>query len=110
MVEFAGDDAQMVVRITGEPEVSWYHNDKLITDKDNCMIVDALNGDDQYYLVIKNGKLSDSGLYRCIARNASGETGCFAHVVVQQKTLEKNESHTEENINHEENKTGFFST
>lgn len=80
-----GEDAQMVVRVTCEPEVAWYREESLITDDERFVIVDALDGDDKYSLVIENCKPSDTGVYRCIARNAVGETECSAPMNVLQK-------------------------
>ena len=81
-----GEDTQMVVKVTGEPEVAWYRDESLITDDDErFVVVDALDGDDKYSLVIENCKPCDTGVYRCIARNAVGETECSAPMNVLQK-------------------------
>ena len=80
-----GEDAQMVVKVTGEPEVAWYRDESLITDDERFVVVDALDGDDKYSLVIENCKPCDSGVYRCIARNAVGETECSAPMNVLPK-------------------------
>lgn len=80
-----GEDAQLVVKVTGEPEVEWYRNESLITDDERFVIADALDGDDKYSLVIESCKPSDTGLYRCIARNAVGEAKCSAPMNVLQK-------------------------
>lgn len=79
------EDAQLVVSVTGEPEVAWYVDEKVITDDEHYVIVEAPDGDDRYSLLIENCKPSDTGVYRCIARNAVGEAECSAPVNVMQK-------------------------
>ena len=80
-----GEDAQLVVKVTGEPEVAWYRDETPITDDERFVIVDALDCDDKYSLVIESCKPCDTGMYRCIARNAVGETECSAPMNVLQK-------------------------
>lgn len=92
-----GEDTQMVVKVTGEPEVAWYRDESLITDDDErFVVVDALDGDDKYSLVIENCKPCDTGVYRCIARNAVGETECSAPMNVLQKLRVPKQPSTEE--------------
>ena len=101
-----GEDAQMVVKVTGEPEVAWYQDDKLITDDEHFVVVDALDGDDKYSLVIENCKPSDTGVYRCIARNAVGETECSAPMNVLQKIRVHKDVSKQTSIEEAENRLG----
>ncbi len=102
-----GEDAQMVVKVTGEPEVEWHQEETLITDDDErFVIVDALDGDDKYSLVIETCKPSDSGVYRCIARNAVGEAECSAPMNVLQKVRVQKEVPKQTSVDELENEPG----
>lgn len=88
-----GEDVQLIVTVTGEPEMEWYRDDKLIEDDGRFVIVDALGGDDvdSFTLAIEQCRLSDAGVYKCVSRNAVGETTCSASLNVIPKPLSPRE-------------------
>ncbi|XP_020716206.1 obscurin isoform X3 [Ceratitis capitata] len=64
-------DAKIPVTVSGVPypELSWYFQDKPVTDGDKYNII---NDGDHHALVVKNCQMSDHGVYKCIAKNKEG--------------------------------------
>ena len=80
-----GDRVQLVVRISGEPTLTWYKDGKLIPIGDR-FAVDCLNpAKGIYALCINNVNLSDSGRYKCVAKNPAGECFCSTSLQVKEK-------------------------
>jgi len=77
-------DIKLPIRVTGlpHPELSWYHNDKLIREDDHVKIK---RDGDIAWLLVKNCKPEDTGMYRCTARNREGEDTCQAKLEIVDK-------------------------
>ena len=69
----SGDDARLEVLISGNPvpTVDWLKGFKKISESQEKYQIES--SDAKNVLIIKDLKLEDSGTYKCIASNASGE-------------------------------------
>ncbi|XP_034177401.2 obscurin isoform X2 [Osmia lignaria lignaria] len=78
-------DAKFLARVTGvpQPEISWYFNDKPIS-QDNDKYKIKRDGD-ACCLYVKDCTYDDSGTYKCKAVNKSGEAECVADLAVVDK-------------------------
>ena len=84
LVVTEGEDVQLVVVVTGEPEVEWYRDDELLENGGRFVVVDPPGGDDvnSFTLAIEQCRPSDTGVYKCVSRNAVGEAMCSASLNV----------------------------
>lgn len=76
-----GEEAIFTVRVNGEPEVSWYHDDKAIED-DARVVMDTKG--DVFRLCIKDTRSEDAGRYKCVAKNNAGESSCTVSLRVKE--------------------------
>ncbi|KZC06585.1 Muscle M-line assembly protein unc-89 [Dufourea novaeangliae] len=78
-------DAKFPARITGvpRPEISWYFNDKPISQDDDKYKIKR--DGDACCLYVKDCTYDDSGVYKCRAVNRSGEAECVANLAVVDK-------------------------
>lgn len=67
-----------------QPEVTWYHNEQIISNNDRKML---LNKEDQYSLVINECEPEDFGDYKLTAVNSYGDaqSSCRLNVQVVQR-------------------------
>ena len=76
-----GDEALFTVRVSGEPDVVWYQDDKLLED-DARIAMESEN--DVYRLCIKDARSEDAGRYKCVAKNSAGESSCTVSLRVKE--------------------------
>lgn len=76
-----GEDAIFTIRVSGEPEVTWYHDDKLIDDDVRFSI--ETEGE-LIRLCIKETQPEDAGRYKCVAKNKAGESSCAVSLRVKE--------------------------
>lgn len=77
-----GHEAVFTLRLSGEPEVTWYHDEKPL--KDDMRIGTESEGDDVFRLRIKDTKPDDAGRYKCLARNSAGDCSCVVSLRVKE--------------------------
>ena len=85
LVVTEGEDVQLVVVVTGEPEVEWYRDDELLENGGRFVVVDAPGGDDvnSFTLAIEQCRPSDNGVYKCVSRRFQSLIRCHSWRVKQ---------------------------
>lgn len=79
-----GEKVTLVVRVSGEPELTWYKDGKFLKMSDR-ITVECLDKDKGTYgLQFDDVKCSDSGRYKCVANNTGGESFCSASLMVKE--------------------------
>lgn len=70
-----GCDIRLRVSVAGfpRPSLSWYHNDELLPPTE---------AQDSGGLWIRDCRMSDAGLYTCVATNELGEASCSAVLAI----------------------------
>lgn len=82
-----GDRVQLTIRISGEPTFTWYKDGKLLPMGDRFS-VECLNPQKGIYaLCIDNVNLTDTGRYKCVAKNPAGECFCSTSLQVKEKLI-----------------------
>ena len=76
-----GDEAIFTLRLSGEPEVAWYHDEKPL--EDDVRTVMESEGD-VFRLCIKDSRPEDAGRYKCVAKNSAGESSCAVSLRVKE--------------------------
>ena len=76
-----GDEAVFTARVSGEPDVAWYHDDKPL--EDDVRIAVESEGD-VCRLCIKDARPEDAGRYKCVAKNSAGESSCTVSLRVKE--------------------------
>ena len=79
-----GNDAVFSVRVSDEPDVAWYHDDKLLEDD---VRVGLESEGDVFRLCIKDSKPEDAGRYKCVAKNSAGESSCTVSLRVKETVI-----------------------
>ena len=80
-----GDTVQLVIRISGESTLTWYKDGKLLPMGDRFS-VQCLNPEKgTYALCIDHAKLTDSGRFKCVAKNLAGECFCSTNLQIKEK-------------------------
>ena len=80
-----GDRVQLVIRISGEPTLTWYKDGKLLPIGDRFSVECPNPAKGIYALCIDNVNLADSGRYKCVAKNPAGECFCSTSLQVKEK-------------------------
>lgn len=93
-----GDEAIFTVRLSGEPAVEWYHDNKLLED-DDCVEIES-EGDDIHRLRIKDTKPEDAGRYKCVAKNSVGESTCAVSLRVKEAFIPPEFTRVSEGVFH----------
>ena len=79
-----GEDAIFTIRVSGEPEVTWYHDDKPI-DEDARFVIETEG--ELIRLCIKDTQPEDAGRYKCVAKNKAGESSCTVSLRVKETSV-----------------------
>ena len=82
-----GETAKLEVRVTGEPELTWTKDGKVIKSEGRFVITDTPTSNNTYTLVISDCKPQDSGRYKCVAKNSQGQVFCSSTVTVLEKQV-----------------------
>ncbi|KAG1651913.1 Down syndrome cell adhesion molecule-like protein Dscam2 [Nymphon striatum] len=71
-----GSSVSLECKATGTPlpKIQWFHNDKLVTSKDNIIVMSIIKYSDTAISVlnITNIRINTSGLFKCSATNTAG--------------------------------------
>uniref|UniRef100_A0A1B6FN80 Obscurin n=1 Tax=Cuerna arida TaxID=1464854 RepID=A0A1B6FN80_9HEMI len=81
-------DAKLTGRVTGvpKPEVTWYKDDKPISESDKYRLK---RDGDTVCLYVQDCSPADTGIYKCVAYNREGEDTCKAELEVVDKLERK---------------------
>lgn len=82
-----GDTVKLLIRVSGKPTLTWYKDGKLLTVSDRFSVECVNQEKGTYALRIESVKLSDSGRYKCVAKNPAGECFCSTNVQVKEKFI-----------------------
>uniref|UniRef100_A0A4W3IYW1 Ig-like domain-containing protein n=1 Tax=Callorhinchus milii TaxID=7868 RepID=A0A4W3IYW1_CALMI len=76
----AGEPARFCGMITGTPklEISWYKDDKKLSEIKISRFFKMVQFEDTYQLEIAEAYPEDEGLYTCVASNSAGKVSCSA--------------------------------
>ena len=82
-----GETVKLEVRVTGEPEVTWTKDGKVIKSDGRFGITDKPAKNNLYSLVITNCKPEDSGRYKFVAKNSQGHVFCSSTLTILEKQV-----------------------
>ena len=91
-----GDEAVFTIRLSGEPEVEWYHDNNLLVS--DARVELEAQSDDIFRLRIKDTKLEDAGRYKCVAKNRAGESTCAVSLRVKEAFIPPEFSRLSEDV------------
>lgn len=80
-----GERVTLVIKVSGSPDLTWYKDGKILSINDRFTVECLDKEKGNYALHIDDVKCSDSGRYKCVAKNPAGETFCSASLLVNEK-------------------------
>lgn len=80
-----GENVTLQLRVTGDPELHWTKDGKILTNGKKYNISSTPSTNDNYTLEINNCELQDSGRYKCVAKNMRGQVFCSCTLSVLER-------------------------